>query len=142
MLTSCIFELCARFCDGCQSDGDDVHIAMPHTAMTADIKRVLEDRYMRLQLSLSVISAKNIIHEHLTYSKVSARWIPTQLIGFSKMSSFSRIMCPFGRLIKPHRKLPRWVLSSDTSAIQPRSGTKRFPLVWASKNHLEVELNL
>ena len=42
---------------------------------------------------------------------------------------FHRDNAPLIKLIKLHRKLPRWVGRSDTSAIQPRSGTKWF-LLW------------
>jgi len=38
-----------------------------------------------VELSPSVISAQQIIREYLKFSKVSARWIPTQLIGFNKV---------------------------------------------------------
>jgi len=37
------------------------------------------------ELSLDVISAENIICERLKFSKVSARWISTQLVGFNKV---------------------------------------------------------
>ena len=35
------------------------------------------------ELSLDVISAEKIIREHRKFSKVSTRWIPTQVIGFN-----------------------------------------------------------
>ena len=73
-----VFEWCALLCDGRQSVGDDVHIGVPRTAVTADNSKMHETA---AKLSLSVISAEKIIHEHLKFSRMSTRWIPAQLIG-------------------------------------------------------------
>jgi len=41
--------------------------------------RYLLQQHISNELSLSIGSVETIIHEHLKFSKVSARWVPKQL---------------------------------------------------------------
>jgi len=94
-----VFEWCARFRSGRQSVGDDVRAGAPRAAITnRNISQVetciLVDRCVTVreianELSLSVGSVETIIHEHLKFSKVSARWVPKQLTNEHKQQPVS-----------------------------------------------------
>jgi len=89
-----VFEWCACFRSSRQSVSDDTCVGAPHMAITdQNISRadacILADRWVKVleianELSLSVGSVETIIHEHLKFFKVSARWVPKQLTNEHK----------------------------------------------------------
>src|SRR5688572_32291598 len=83
--TSTIYEWAKRFKEGRTSVDDDKRAGAPRTAVTRDNIAAVDlaikqnRRISVLELSsnigVSVGSIDTIIHEHLLYSKVTARWV-------------------------------------------------------------------
>lgn len=88
-----VFKWAKAFKDGRETVENEPHDRRPRTSITPDnIRRVeqiiLEDRRMNVrdisaELGISIGSVESIIHEHLQYRKVTARWVP-KLLNFEQ----------------------------------------------------------
>ena len=97
--TSTIYEWAKQFKDGRISVDDDKRVVVPRAAITQDNiaavdLAIKQNRWISvLELSsnvgVSVGSIDTIIHEHLLYSKVSARWVPKMLTEQHKQARVS-----------------------------------------------------
>ena len=88
-------EWCKRFKDGCTSISDDPgHGGSQPTAdipvniqcmecLILDNQRIIRHEVAQ-ETNLSVGMVDTIIHEHLHFRKVSARWVPRQLSAFDR----------------------------------------------------------
>jgi len=136
-----VFEWCARFRSGRQSVGDDVRAGAPHTAITDEnISQVetciLADRRVTVreianELSLSVGSVETIIHEHLKFSKVSARWVPKQLTDEHKQQRIDACQSLVTRYRKEQNEfLSRIITCDETWVHHYTPESKRSSMQW------------
>ncbi|XP_033224449.1 protein GVQW3-like [Belonocnema kinseyi] len=88
-----VFKWAKALKDGCETVENEPHDRRPRTSITPDnIRRVdqmiLEDcrmnaRDISSELGISIGSVESIIHEHLQYRKVTARWV-LKLLNFEQ----------------------------------------------------------
>ena len=94
-----MYEWAKRFKEGRTSVVDDQRVGAPCTAVTpnniaAVDLAIKQNRRISVQelssnVGVSVGSIDTIVHEHLLYSKVSARWVPKMLTEQHKQARVS-----------------------------------------------------
>src|ERR1043165_2234155 len=146
--TSTIYEWAKQFKEGRTSVDDDNRAGAPRTAVTRDNIAAVDlaikqnRRISVLELSsnigVSVGSIDTIIHEHLLFSKVTARWVPKMLTENAVQGHYVAARQRTGSHCKCDviNNYQTGLGSVGTSPIQSRFGTKRLSLVWTSQESL------
>ena len=138
---STIYEWAKRFKEGRTSVDDDKRAGAPRTAVTRDnitaVDLAIKEnrRISVLELSsnigVSAGSIDTIIHEHLLYSKVTARWVPKMLTEQHKQARVSACQQLLDRFsAEGETFLERIVTGDETWVHHYTPETKRSSMQW------------
>ena len=139
--TSTIYDWAKRLKEGRTSIDDDMRAGAPRTAVTRDNIAAVDlaikqnRRISVLELSsnigVSIGSIDTIIHEHLLYSKVSARWVPKMLTEDHKLARVSACQQLLDRFnAEGEVFLERIVTGDETWVHHYTPETKRSSMQW------------
>jgi len=127
LLTSPICEWAKRFKEGRTSVDDDKRAGAPRTAVRRDNITAVDfatkeaRRISVLELSSNIgVSAESrdtIIHEHLLYSKVTARWVPKMLTEQHKQARVSACQQLLDRFSAEGETFPERIVTRDETWV-------------------------